>query len=151
MRAFVNLRETLEGHIDCQHLFDLRIAQERHIVSVLERDGTVVTAALQARACPRVIHQNAPHRLRGDRKEVVAIRGGELALVQQPEVDLVDERCGRKRVTGRLAAELSPSHLTQLVVNERYESLQRFTIAGAPPREPLRDLATGHGGHEHDG
>ena len=130
MRALVNLRETLEGHIDRQHLFDLRVAQERHVVSGLEPDGTVVAATLQTRARPRVVDQNAPHRLRGDRQEVVAIRGGELPLLQEPEVDLVDQRGGRERVTGRLAAELSPRNLTQLVIDERDEPLERF--AGRP-------------------
>ncbi len=99
MGALVNLREPLEGHIDRQHLFDLGVAEERLIVSVLELERAIVTATLQTRSRPRVIDQDAPHRLRGDRQEVVAIRGGELPLLQQPEVDLVDERRGGERVT----------------------------------------------------
>ena len=144
--AFVNLREALERDIDREHLFDLGVAEERHVVSRSRADGAIVTATLQARTCSRVIHQNAPHRLSGNREETVAVRGGELTLLQETEVDLVDEGGGRERVTGRLAAELPAGHLTQLVVDERNQSLQRLTIACAPARKPLCDLAIGgHG------
>ena len=146
MRALVNLRETLEGDIDRQHFFDLRVAEERHVVSRLEPDGTVVTPTLHTRTCSRVVNQNAPHRLCGDRQEVVAIRGGELTLLQEPKVHLVDKGGGGERVSGRLAAKLSPSHLTQLVVDERDEPLRRFTIASAPARQPFCDLAFGRHG-----
>ena len=142
--TFVNLREALERHIYREHLFDLGVAQKRHVVSRFKTDGAIVPATLQAGTCSGVVHQNAPHRLSGNREEAVAVRGGELTLLQETEVDLVDEGCGRERVTGRLAAKLPPGHLTQLVVDERYESLQRFTIACAPARKPLCDLATRH-------
>ena len=144
MGAFVNLREALERHVDGEHLLDLGVAQERHVVSRLEPDGAVVAAALQARARPGVIHQNAPHRLRGNREEAVAVGGGELTLLQETEVDLVDQRRGRERVAGRLAPELPAGHLTQLVVDQRHEALQGVTIARAPAFKPLCDMAIGH-------
>ena len=92
----------------------------------------------------RVIDQDPPHRLRGDGEKAIAIGGGQLALTQKPKVDLVNERGGGERVTGRLTPELSPRHLTKLVVHERHESLERVAIACAPPRKTLGDLAASH-------
>jgi hypothetical protein len=68
----------------------------------------------------------------------------ELSLLQETEVDLVNKRRGRERVTRRFTAQLPPGYLTQLVVIERDESLERITIACAPARQPLCDLATRH-------
>ena len=144
MRAFVNLREALESDIDREHLFDLGVTQQRHVISRLERDGALVTPPLQTRACSGVIHQNAAHRLSRNGEEAVAVRGGELTLLQETEVDLVDEGGGRERVAGRLATKLSAGHLTQLIVDERHQSLQRVVIACAPARKPLCHLAIGH-------
>jgi hypothetical protein len=47
-------------------------------------------------------------------------------------------------VIGRLSQELSPRHVTKLVVHERHESLERVAIACAPPRKTLGDLAGSH-------
>jgi hypothetical protein len=93
-----------------------------------------------------VVDQNAPHRLGSDREEGIAIGSRELTLLHQPQVDLVDERGRGECMAGRFAVELSSCNLTQLVVDERYDSLRRFTIAGAPSCKPLRDLTLGHHG-----
>ena len=141
MRALVNLREMLQSHINCQDLIDLPVGEKWHLVSDLERDRMVVTTALQTRAGPRMIDQDASHRLRGDRQERVAIRGGQLALLEESKVDLVDKCRRRECMAGRFAAKLSSGNLTQLIVNERDDSLRRLTIARAPSHKPLRDLA----------
>ena len=146
MGALVNLRQPFEGDIDRQHLFDLDVAEEWFAVFALELDGAIVTATLQTRSRPRVIDQDPPHRLRGDRQEIVAVRRGQLTLVQEPEVHLVNERRGRERVIGRFPTELPTGDLTQLVVDERYEPLEGFTIARAPARKPFGDLSIGRHG-----
>ena len=89
------------------------------LVSDREPDGVVVASTLQTRAGPSVVHQNAPHRLRGDAEEGIAICGGELALLHEPKVDLVDERGRGQRMAGRFASELPSRNLTQLVIDER--------------------------------
>ena len=91
-----------------------------------------------------MVHQDPPHRLGGDAEKAVAIGGGQLALLQQPKVDLMNEGGGRERVIGRLSQELSARHVTKLVVHERHESLERVAIACAPPRKTLGDLAGSH-------
>ena len=63
-----------------------------------------------------MIHQNAPHRLSGNGEETVAIHHGQLTLVQEPTVDLVNKRGRREGVTRRFTSELPPGDLTQLVV-----------------------------------
>ncbi len=144
--AFVNQREMFEGLVNRQNLIDLPVGEERHLVANLESDRAVVTATLQTRAGPRVVDQNAPHRLRGDREEGIAIGSHELTLLHEPKVDLVDERSRGECMAGRFAVELSSRNLPQLVIDERYDSLRRFTIACAPSCEPLRDLTIGHHG-----
>ena len=91
-----------------------------------------------------MIDQDPPHRLGGDGEKAVAIGGGELALPQEPKVDLMNEGGGRERVIGRLSPELSPRDVTKLVVHEGHESLERVAIACAPPRKTLGDLAGSH-------
>ena len=93
-----------------------------------------------------MIDQDPPHRLGGDGEKAIAIGGGQLALPQKPKVNLVNEGGGRERVIGRLPPELSPRHVTKLVVHERHESLERVAIACAPPRKTLGDLAGSHDG-----
>ena len=70
--------------------------------------------------------------------------GGQLALPQEPKVNLMNEGGGREGVIGRLPPELSPRDVTKLVVHERHESLERIAIACAPPRKTLGDLAGSH-------
>ena len=111
---------------------------------VVERDGTVLAAAFDTRARPRVVYQDPPHRLGGDGEEAISIGGGQLALPQEPKVDLMNEGGGREGVTGRLPQELSPRHVTKFVVHERHESLERVAIACAPSRKTLGDLAASH-------
>jgi hypothetical protein len=100
MGAFVSLRETLERDIDGEHFFCFRVIEERHVVARLERHAPFVTAALQARAGSRVIHENAAHRLSGNREEAVAVGSSKLTLLQETKVHLVDEGGGRKRMAG---------------------------------------------------
>ena len=111
---------------------------------VIKRDGAVFAAAFDPRARPRVIHQDPPHRLGGDGEEAVAIGSGELALPQEPKVDLMNEGGGGERVIARLSPELSPRDVTKFVVHEGHELLERIAIACAPPRKTLGDLAGSH-------
>jgi hypothetical protein len=144
MRSLVELGEPVQGHVERQHLFDFAVAQQEHVVSRIEPDRTVIAATFESGACPRVIDEDAAHGLRCDPEKTFTVGGSELALLQEPQIDLVDERCGRQRVTWRLAAELPPRDLAELVVDERHELFERFTIARAPAREQLRDLPTEH-------
>jgi hypothetical protein len=111
---------------------------------VVEGYGAVLAAALDPHARPRVIDQDPPHRLGGDGEEAISIGGGQLALPQEPKVNLMNEGGGREGVVGRLSPELSPRHVTKLVVHERHKLLESVAIPCAPPRKTFGDLAASH-------
>ena len=141
--TLIHLGQAFERHVDGQHLLDLSVVQERHVPSRIERDRSLLAAALAASARSGVIHQDSAHGVRGDRQEAVAVGRGDLAPLQEPQIGLVDEGRGR-RVTRGLAAELPPRNLPQLVVHKRGEALEGLAIAVAPAHEPVGDLTTGH-------
>jgi hypothetical protein len=52
---------------------------------------------------PGMVHQNAPHHLRGDAEELRPVLPAHSPLTDQPEVRLMDERGALERMAGRLA------------------------------------------------
>ena len=97
-------------------------------------------AALLARPRPRVVHQDPPHGDGNDGQEAVAILGGQLMLLEQPEVDLVDEGRSRQRVIGSFAMKLTARNPAQLVIDQRDQPVDRLWVARTPLRQTLRHL-----------
>jgi len=54
-----------------------------------------------------VVDKNAPHHVRGNRKEMRAVLPPDLPLVDQLEIRLVDEGGGGEGVVGALAAQVT--------------------------------------------
>ena len=64
---------------------------------LVERDAVQRAAALLVLAGPGEVHEHAPHQARGHREEVRAVLPLDAPDINQPEVDLVDERRGARR------------------------------------------------------
>lgn len=67
--------------------------------------------------------------------------GGQLTLLERPEIDFVDERGGRQRVIGRFAVELAARDPAQLVVHQRDQAVDRLRVARAPFGQTPRHLS----------
>ena len=58
------------------------------------------------------------------------------ALVDQPQIRLVDERRRLQGVIRTFCPQVAPRNPTQLLVHEGQEAMQRFFVSGAPqPKE----------------
>ena len=82
-----------------------------------------------------VIDQDPAHDLCRDAKEVCSILPVDLALVDEPEVDLVDERRRLQRVVSSLAPKLARGRPAELSVDEREQLIERSPIAATPIAE----------------
>ena len=80
----------------------------------------------------RGIHQNAPHEARGHREEVHAILPLDLLDFDQPEIRLVDERRGLKRMPDAFVAHVAPRDTAQFLMDERQQLIERGLLTSAP-------------------
>src|ERR1700693_1113165 len=90
----------------------------------VEGDFWNAASSLLVSARTGVIHQNAPHQLCGDGKEVRAVLPVDLPGVYQSQVGFVDERSRLQRVTRTLSKHVPPSQAAQLLMDQRKEFFQ---------------------------
>src|SRR5262249_24581897 len=106
----------------------------------LEADA-LAGVALAGGAAPRVVDEDAAHRLRRDAQEVRAPLEAPLGvLVDEPEVGLVDQRRRLERVVGRLPAHHPRGDPVELVVDDREQLVAGSRVARAQAREETRGL-----------
>jgi hypothetical protein len=84
-------------------------------------------AALDGPARTGALHEDLPHRQRGNGHEVGAVLEVSRALRGRADERLVDERRGLQRLPGTFASDVSGGNPPQLVVHERH---QRADVAG---------------------
>jgi hypothetical protein len=82
-----------------------------------------------------VIDQDPAHDLCRDAKKVGSMVPVDLALVDEPEVDLVNERRRLQRVVSPLASKLARGRPAELSVDEREQQIERSPIAATPIAE----------------
>ena len=80
----------------------------------------------------RVVHQDAPHHLRGDAEELRATLPGDAILACQPEVRLVHQCGGLQRVVWPFAAKVRRGSPPQFTVDEWEQAVARLEISAAP-------------------
>ena len=109
---------------------DLRLARRRPCFV----DGHTANAVAPLdRVVPTsVVDQDPAHDLCRDAEEVRPILPVHLALVDEPDVDLVNERRRLKGVVSPLAAKLARGRAAKLCVNEREQLIERSPIAATP-------------------
>jgi hypothetical protein len=93
----------------------------------------------------RVVHEDAPHHLRGDAEEVGAVLPLHAALVHQAQVGLVHERRRLERVLRGLAAHRPRRAPPQLGVHLGQQPVASCLIAGPPGDEELGDVRARRG------
>jgi hypothetical protein len=91
-----------------------------------------------------VIDEDAAHDLRRDTKEVRAIPPIDLALVDEPDVRLMDQGCWLQGVVGPLTPKLAPGHPAELGVDEWQQLTERSAVAATPIAEQRRDVRRRH-------
>ena len=111
---------------------DIRRRLRPHDRDVVQRDVDGAAAAFGVAAGPRIVDENAPHDLRGQREEVGAIVEIRPPLIDQPEVRFVDERAGLQGMIGAFAAHQAMGHAMQLVVNELDQTIEGRGVAALP-------------------
>jgi hypothetical protein len=106
--------------------------------------GTIILAVNVVSALPhpmpRVVDEDAPHQLRGDAEEVAAVLPVDLALVEQPQIRLVDHRGDLQAIVAPFTIQLARGQRPQLVVDERHEAVEGLLAAVLPFVQQLCDV-----------
>ncbi len=105
----------------------------------IERDALATAASLLIVARTREVHQDPAHQASRHRQEVRAVLPADAFDVHEPQIDLVHQRGGLKRVAEPLARHASGGDLTQLRVDQRDQLVERRQVPIAPGEEQLRD------------
>jgi hypothetical protein len=92
-------------------------------------------APLRRGLAARVIDQDPPHHLRGHAKEVGPAFEVDAALLDEPEVRLVNERRGLQRVAVPLTAKLPGGNSTQLGIDHWQQGFEGVAIPATPVSE----------------
>lgn len=103
-----------------------------------KRDG-VARAAFGGFAAAGMVHEDAPHEVGGEAKEVFAVLERDTALIDQLEVKFVHEGGGLQGVAAPFAAEHGLGQLAQLGVDHREKRLASDVIAFAPLQQEAGD------------
>ena len=124
----VPLRQQVQGVVERDQIRstfgdDQRLV-ERH------QDGAAAALLIAPGTCR--VHENPPHVTCSKGKEVSAILPVHVIKVDQPQVDLVDERRRPERVVRPFSPQVVPRAPAQLVVDERRHALEGCTIASPP-------------------
>jgi len=112
---------TFEG----EEILDRHCRGLRRVQEIIEFDVREASSSFLTLLMATVIHEHAPHGLRGQRESLRAARQCGTALLLQPKPGLVHQRGGLQCVIRSLASEVSPRHAPQLVVHERKVLLNR--------------------------
>ena len=107
----------------------------------IERDMLDIRAALDV-AAPRAVHEDAPHRLSGHRKEMGAILPAHALVVDQAQVGFVDQRGGLQAVAGPLALHVVVRQTVELVVDDRGQLGERALVPVGPRTEQRADVVS---------
>jgi hypothetical protein len=128
-----------------------QLIQRQHEVGVL-REGTDLieqlephppSSPLQPLAVPGVVDQDPPHRFRRSGEEVRPAL--ELLVADQPQIGLMDQGGGVKRVPGPLRGHPRGREFAQLIVDERKELGGRPAVACRCSVHEVGDLGHDNG------
>ena len=89
-----------------------------------------------------MVDENLSHRPGRDAEEVAAVLPAHVLLPDQPQIGLVHERRGLKRVIPTLAPHVGTGGATQLAVDGGKEPLLIVRRAGPPPPEQGRQIVS---------
>jgi hypothetical protein len=84
-----------------------------------------------------VIDQDPPHELRGESDELRTALPGNVPLIDQPQVSLMNQGRTLQGVICPLGAQLPVGKPAELAINERHQLAERTLVAGGPVDEQL--------------
>ena len=105
------------------------------VFGFIDGHTALAVAALDRGVTTGVIDQDPAHDLCRDAKKVCPILPVDLALIDEPQVDLVNERRRLQRVVSPLAPKLARGRPAELGVDEREQQIERSPIAATPIAE----------------
>src|SRR6185295_4274721 len=88
--------------------------------------------------------EDPPHQPRRDCKEMCPVLPADPPNVDQPQIRLVHERGGLEHMPGTLGPHFTTRQTSQLVLDQRQQSVQCVMVALGPTREKGRDLLRGY-------
>src|SRR5512134_1048529 len=88
-----------------------------------------------------VIDQDPAHDVRGDTKEMRPILPIDLALVDEPDVHLMNKGRRLQGVVGPLLPKLARGHAAELRIDEWQQLIERSPVAATPIAKQCRDVA----------
>jgi len=109
---------------------------------ILQAQRRNVAAAFQRLPAAAQIDQDAPHRARTYGEEVRPVLPGWVRRFEETQVCLVHQGCGLQRMVRPFMSYVVLSQPTQLVIDQRYELIERALIAFTPGVEQFRYVAS---------
>lgn len=106
----------------------------------IQRDGAVPTATLLSHARLGMVHQNLPHRSRGNREEMGTALKCPVLLTHHFQISFVDEDRRLKGIARLLLAPHPPGDSMQLGVDHRGELFQGMRFALLQPGKHLGEV-----------
>jgi len=106
----------------------------------IQRDGAVPTATLLSHARLGMVHQNLPHRSRGNREEMGTALKCPVLLTHHFQIGFVDEDRRLKGIARLLLAPHPPGDSMQLGVDHRGELFQGMRFALLQPGKHLGEV-----------
>jgi hypothetical protein len=88
-----------------------------------------------------MVDQDLPHQIGRDSEEVRPVVGVRVSLVDKPQISFIDECRRLQSMSSSLPAEICGRKAAQFGVQERYQLIQRRSVAIAPGKEQTRRLA----------
>lgn len=125
-KAWILGSQLFEREIDIE---DLGHATSVGLVFSVERHDDLVTSPLDSQPSPGTIDHDLPHRQSADGKEVSAVPPRHLRLVGQPQVSIVNQGGRVERIEALPTPELGAGHASQVVIDQRDETIERRSIA----------------------
>jgi hypothetical protein len=113
-----------------------------------ERDPSHCASTFGSFPPPRVVDEDPPHQLRGDREEMRPVLPLHVTLIDQLQIRLVHKRRGLQRVVRALAPEVPPGQRLQFGVDHGHHSVEGFLVASPALLEELGQFRRSwKGGH----
>src|ERR1700681_2602391 len=79
-----------------------------------------------------MVHQDAPHNLRGDSEKMQSVLPLDVLLIDQPKICFVNQVCGLQRETRIFVSQVACRLAMQFVVDSSEELVLRFSVAVTP-------------------
>lgn len=122
-----NFVESFESFVYSQDFVQLQfVAQFKSLV--VYPDDCSHSRPLGRLTCPRVIHQDSPHKLRGYAQKMCAVFPIRVILLHQAQIDFVNEGRGLDSMSCTLRPKIVIGNCSQIPINQRDEPAQSIFV-----------------------